>query len=394
VKILMVHNLYRQAGGEDVVQRAERALMLAHGHDVVEYLRDNHEIDATSVRGKLRLASSTLWAQDSARDLTALIERERPEVAHFTNTFPLVSPAAYYACRKAGVAVVQSLHNYRLLCPAATFFRDGKVCEECVHFGLQRSVRYACYHESRAQTAVLAGMLLGHRALGTYEGAVDRYIALTEFAREKLIEGGLPAERIRVKPNFLERDPGPRERSGNYAVFIGRMAREKGLRGVLSAWGELNGIPLRVIGDGPERSACEELARGIDAIELLGWQPRERVMEELRGARFLVFPSEWYEGFPMTILEAFACGVPVIGTRIGGVAEVVEDGKTGLLYSPGDLDALAERIKWAFEHPLEMERMGRAARTQYEKKYTAERNYELLMQIYEDAVQVRSAGRP
>jgi glycosyltransferase involved in cell wall biosynthesis len=400
LRCLLVHNRYQHAGGEDEVFRAEAELLRAAGHEVSEYRRANDEIALNGFVSRARLAATTIWSRESHRALAALLERERPDVAHFHNTLPLVSPSAYYACRDAGVPVVQTLHNYRLLCPAATLFREGQVCQECLEHSLARSVRYGCYRGSRAATAAVAAMLGAHRALGTWRDKVDVYIALTEFSRRKFTEAGLPAEKIVVKPNFVHPDPrslftvqaGRRTGAGEHALFVGRFWPEKGVRTMLEAWKRLRNIPLDIIGDGPEHAEMEALAADADGVRFRGRLPREQTIAAIRQARFLVFPSEWYECFPMTILEAFAGSVPVIASRLGGMEEIVADGRTGLHFTAGDAEDLAAKVDWAWTHPREMAEMGRAARAEYEAKYTAARNYEMLMQIYERAV-AAVAGR-
>jgi len=248
---------------------------------------------------------------------------------------------------------------------------------------------HACWRGSRAGTAVVVAMLTIHRLLKTWQEQVDRYIALTEFARQKFIEGGLPAEKIVVKPNFVHPDLGMGRHEGDYALFVGRLSPEKGIQTLLRAWRHLKGVPLKIAGDGPLRAKLEGFVKneGLEGVEILGRRPREDVFRLMREARVLVFPSEWYEGFPMTIAEAFACGLPVIASRLGAATEIVEDGRTGLLFEPGNPEDLAAKVKWAWQHPKEMEEMGREARQEYEQKYTAERNYEMLMDIYKRARQ-------
>jgi glycosyltransferase involved in cell wall biosynthesis len=395
VKILMVHNAYREGGGEETVFTAERDLMRTAGHDVICYQRDNREIDGYGPWHRATLPLRTVWAWDSHRALRELIARERPEVAHFTNTFPLISPAAYDACREAGVAVVQSLHNYRLACPAATFQRSGQVCENCSEHSLWRSVRHRCYRGSRRATSLVAGMLAVHRRRGTWNERVDRYVALTEFARNKFAAAGLPAEKIAVKPNFVAPDPGERARAGDYALFVGRLAPEKGLHTLLDAWSRLSWpIPLRIAGDGPLRVALQLEAerRRIRDVEFLGALPRGDVFKSIAEARFLVVPSLWYEGFPMAIAEAYACGVPVIASRLGALREIVEEGRTGLHASPGNAADWAERLTWAWGEPDALVEMGHEARRTWRACYTAEHNASQLEEIYRDAIAQRGVS--
>ena len=402
MKILLVHNRYQQPGGEDTSALTEEGVLRAAGHGVVEYVRRNDEIKDYGLGSKATLPPRTIWGWDSYREIKTLLARERPDLAHFHNTFPLISPAAYYACREAGVPVVQTLHNYRLLCPAAAFLRRGSVCEECLDHGLWRGVLHGCYHNSRAETSAVALMLAVHRWLGTWTRLVDCYIALTEFGRQKFIEGGFPAEKIRVKPTLVHPDPGAREGRGEYVLFVGRLSEEKGLRTLLTAWGRLSDcIPLEIVGDGPLRPSLQNEAqrRMMRSIQFRGWMSRDRTVAATKQACFLVFPSEWYEGFPRAIAEALACGVPVICSRLGAMEEIVEDGRTGLHFTPGNADDLAAKVDWAWTHPKEMEAMGRAARAEYETKYTAERNYLMLMEIYQkvlgargQALDVRGSG--
>lgn len=390
MKILLVHNSYQQPGGEDISTRAEKALLQAAGHRVVEYLRDNDEIIAYGLFKKASLPLRTVWAWDSHREIKALIDRERPDVAHFQNTFPLISPAAYYACREAGVPVVQTLRNFRLLCPGAIFLDRGRLCEACVEHSLWRAVAHGCYRHSRAATTTVALMLAVHRWLGTWTRLVDCYIALTEFGRRKFIEGGLPAEKIAVKANFVLQDPGTRDGRGEHALLVGRLSEEKGLQTLLAAWARLNNrIPLEIVGDGPLRPTPQNDPRHrlTGSIHFCGWLSRDRTLAAIKQARFLVFPSECYEGFPVTIAEAFACGVPVVASRLGAMGEIVEDGRTGLHFNPGDAADLAAKVEWAWAHPEEMAAMGRAGRAEFEAKYTAERNYDTLMEIYRRAIQ-------
>jgi glycosyltransferase involved in cell wall biosynthesis len=384
MKILRVHCHYQQDGGESGVERAERALLADAGHEVVVYERHNDEIAALGLRGKLALAAKTIWAWDTHREISALLARERPDVAHFTNTFPLISPSAYDACRAAGVPVVQALHNYRLLCPAATFLRGGRPCEDCSERSLWQSVRHACYRDSRAATAVVATMLAAHRRRGTWRERVDAYVALTEFARRRFAAGGLPEERIFVKPNFAA-DPGPRPEGGDYALFVGRLAPEKGLATLLRAWSQLGvRVPLSVVGEGPEGPWLQQelRRRGLANVRLEGHQPRARVVELMQRARFLVFPSQWYEGFPLVLAEAFACGTPVLATRLGAMAEMVEHGRTGLHVAPGDAGDLAARVLWAWRNEKRMQDMGRSARAEYEARYTPRHSLDRLLEIY------------
>ena len=389
MRILVVHNRYLQPGGEDQVFAAEVALLQQHGHDVNMWVEDNALLEEQPA---LVAAANTIWSRQSQRHLQQLLHELKPEVVHFHNTFLRISPAVYYTCRQAGIPVVQTLHNYRLLCPAATFYRDGHICEECLgNLGYWPSVVHGCWRSSRPQSAVVAAMLALHRTLQTWERQVDLFVALTEFARQKYIQGGLPANKIVVKPNFLalpinQPEPGclPYER---YALFVGRLSSEKGVDALLTAWQSLPDVPLRMVGDGPLLPRLEEQVRynRLTQVQLCGRRSHAEVLQLMRHAQFLVFSSTWYEGFPMTILEAFACGLPVVASRIGSIVELVEEGKTGLAYAVGDLQELATQVRWAWEHPVEMLAMGQNAQQVYLEKYGPETNYQLLLDIYRRA---------
>ncbi len=389
MKIVVVHNTYQQPGGEDIVFELERKMLEAAGHDVVAYRRSNHEIEQLSAAGRVFLLKRMIWASDTHRDFSRLLERERPDVVHVHNTFVMISPSIYAACRTARVPVVQTLHNFRLFCAGAEFARDGHVCEECLEHGVWRGVRYGCYRGSKTSTAAVAAMLSWHRARGTWDQSVSAYIALTEFSRAKFIEGGLPEDRVAVKPNFVDPDPGAGGPDRPGAIFVGRLSPTKGVKTLIAALGRLQGsVPFAIIGGGPERPGFEAEAErcGVPVSLFQGQLPRSETIAAMQRARFLVFPSEWYENFPMTIAESFACATPVLCSRLGAMREIVTDGRTGLHFHPSDPEDLASKMQWAWEHPEQMREMGLNARREFELKYTAEKNYSQLSAIYENAI--------
>lgn len=383
MRALIAHNTYQHHGGEDSVVEAEAALLHQAGHDVSFYRRNNDEIIAMSPGA---VAVGTLWSDRTRREISALAARFLLDTLHAHNTFPLISPSLYWAAAHAGVPVIQTLHNFRLLCPNALLLRDGRVCEACLGNVPWRGVLHGCYRNSRLQSTALASMLVVHRLLGTWRNKVTRYIALTEFARRKFIEGGLPADRIVVKPNFCQVQYSAqetREAKRQGALFVGRLSAEKGVASMLRAW---EGLPvsLRIVGDGPIQEDVVSAANAY--IVPVGRLDSGSVAKEMLNASFLVFPSEWYEGFPMTLVEAFSCGLPVIASRLGSMAEIVEDGVTGLHFTPGDSEDLAAKVRSLRDNPGLCRQMGYNARKEYEAKYTPERNYQLLMNIYQDAI--------
>jgi FkbM family methyltransferase len=386
MKIMLVHNQYQQPGGEDVAFEQERRLLERAGHRVVVYQRSNLEIEEIDAARRITLIKNIVWATDTHREFSKLLAEERPQLVHVHNTFVMISPSVYLACEQANIPVVQTLHNYRLICPAAGLFRDGHVCEECVDHSLRRSVRHGCYRNSRLATASVATMLAVHRRRHTWDEKVNAYIALTEFARSKFEQGGLPLDKLFVKPNFVDPDPGASFDEGKYAIFVGRLSPEKQVNTLLTAWKRLgNRVPLLIVGDGPERKQLELRAAhlGLTRVCFLGRLTRQEAIGKMKDACALLVPSECYETFNLTIAEAFACGTPVICTRLGAMQEIVQDSRTGLHFNVGDADDLAAKVQWAWNHPDEMTAMGRAARLDYETKYSADRNYEILAEVYQ-----------
>jgi len=398
MRVLICHNFYRQPGGEDQVFAAETELLRRFGHDVETHAVHNDQAES---RGRLKLAAATVWNGAAAGEIARRASRHRAQIVHFHNTFPLFSPAVYSAARKTGAAVVQTLHNYRLICPSATLFRDGKPCEKCVGRLPLPGVAHGCYRGSRAVTAVAAAMLGLHRALGTYADQVDAYIALTRFARGKFLAAGFDAQRIHVKPNFLDPDPGEGSGDGGFALFVGRLTEEKGIRPMLQAWKKIgSAMRLKICGDGPLASVAgmeglpstmEGLPSTDSHVEWLGRRPLPEVIDLMGRASLLVFPSLWYEGFPRTIVESFARGTPVVASDLGSMRELIQTGRTGALFDPGDTDSLARTVLWLRQNPTALAQMRREARHEFLSKYDPARNHRMMLEIYHQAT-ARRAG--
>jgi len=378
LRIIVAHNTYQQKGGEDAVVKDELQLLKNDGHSVLTYLRDNSEIPSI---GKLALASDTLWSNRTRRDALDLIDQFLPDVIHVHNTFPLISPSLYWAAAARRVPVIQTLHNFRLLCPQAMLLREGKVCEDCVGKIPWRGVVRRCYRDSASQTAVLSGMLLLHRAIGTFQKRVSRYIVLNDFCRDVFVRGGLPAERLRVKPNFVG-DPGTGTTARDGLLFVGRLSAEKGIATLAGALALSPSQVCEVIGAGAEDVVLNSLSN----VKRVGWQQSNYIYEKMKTSIALLMPSVWYENLPRTLVEAFACGLPVIGSRLGAMASLIRDGETGLLFEPGNATDLAAKLAWARDNPVRMTTMGNAARLEYEQLYTPLRNLSMLLSIYRDAI--------
>lgn len=377
-RVLVVHNAYQQRGGEDSVVEAEVALLKQHGHDVQMLLRHNDDVDQMS---RVSVAVQTMWSRPTTCQVTEAVQRFRPDVVHVHNAFPLVSPSVFWTARDLGVPTVMTLHNFRLLCPQATLLREGRVCERCVGRFPWEAVVHGCYRESRVQSAAVAMMLGLHRVLGTYASKVNRYIALNEFCRSKFIEGGLPSDRIVVKPNFVDGVPRPQNGTRKGGLYVGRLSVEKGIQVLLSALQRYPTHDVEIVGSGPDESQV----RAVVGQTYQGAQPLAVILSKMQSASYLVIPSVCYEGFPRTLVEAFASGLPVIASRHGSLAELIDEGHTGLLFEPGDSADLLAKLQWADAHPEAMRAMGQNARMAYEQSYTAERNYELLCSIYDQA---------
>jgi len=390
MKILLCHNFYQQRGGEDRIFTEEAALLETHGHDVIRFTMHN---DAIQTMGRMRLARKTIWNTASANRICRVMRSRRPDVMHCTNIFPLISPSVYYAARAERVAVVQWLQNFRTICPKAQFTRNGEICEECLGKRIGwPAVLHRCYRDSFAASAVVTAMLAYHWSTKTWTRMIARYIAPTEFSRRKHIVGGLPAERIDVKPNFVYETPKIGLGQGDCAVFVGRLSAEKGIQTLLAAWEKLpSHFRLKIVGDGPLRDSVRARCAGDERITWLGWRELDEVLDIIGDAKCLVVPSTWYEGLPRTIIESYAKGTPVVASRLGAMTEVVRDGKTGILFAPGNADDLARQLQQFVEDRKMLANARRAARDEYETRYTAEAHYRMLLSVYERAIADRRA---
>lgn len=381
MRILMAHNYYQQPGGEDQVFAAESALLESRGHQIWRYTLHNDQVKDSN---PVAVAASTLWNWDVYRDLRSLIRQHQIQVAHFHNTFPLISPAAYYAAKAEGARVVQTFHNYRLLCPNALFLREGKVCEDCLNKLLPwPAVQHHCYRESTSASAAVATLLTTHRLLQTWKYQVDAYIALTEFARDKFIQGGLPPAKVFVKPNFVDPDPGMGEGKGGYALFVGRLSEEKGVDLLLTAWKQIGAkIPLKIVGDGPLAPQVAASVAQTPNIIWLGRKPMDDVYALMKEASFLVFPSKWYEGLPRTVIESFAVGTPVIAANLGSMSSLIIPNRTGFHFQAGSAEDLTATLAWTLQNSQLLSDLRHSTRAEFQDKYTAEKNYHNLLGIY------------
>ncbi|WP_412060252.1 glycosyltransferase [Rubrivirga sp. IMCC45206] len=388
--VLLVHNVYQQPGGEDGVFEREGALLDAHGHRVLRYVLHNDAVEGMS---RAALAARTLWSRTAHDEVRRIVEAEGVDVVHVHNTLPLASPSVFWGAHAGGAATVHTLHNYRMVCPGNLLLRDGRICHDCVGKTFAApAVRHACYRDDRAATAAVAATTALHRALGTWATAVDRYIALSAFARDLFVEGGLPADRVAVKHNAPPTDPVPGP-GGDYALFAGRLARGKGIEVLLEAWALDPSLPsLQVAGSGPLAPLVEAAAAGDPRINALGWQTADDMAALMGGAAMLVTPSTWYEGWPLVAVEAMGQGTPVVATDHGAFPEMVSDGDTGRLVPRGDAPALAAAIAEMMADPEALRAMRCRTIRRFEGRFSRAVNYTELRQIYADAIAQRAAA--
>ncbi len=386
--VLQLHNRQLATGGADVVLEREAALLESHGHRVRQFFVETKQLAAMP---KLQMAAAAVWNRGAVREIRQIIAAQQPDVVHVHTPYPLLSPAAF----RLPVPVVHTCHSFRNSCLNGLLYRQGSLCRQCVGRSLKwPGVVGRCYKGSLAGSAVLAGSLALHRALGTFRRFVDTYITLSEFTREILIADGFPAERVVVKPNFVPSSGEPGEGNGGYALYVGRFTEEKGIDTLLRAWeGRSCQLPLKLVGDGPLRERVAAAAQRLPNIELLGWQPQEAVAQLMRDAVCLVFPSQWYEAGPLTLMEAFASGTPVVASDVGNFSEGIVHGQTGFLFRCGDpLDLQEKIVQFQADRPAQ-QAMRHAAFAEYQRRYSPEVNYQMLMEIYRRAISRRSARR-
>lgn len=380
MKILVVHSRYKERGGEDVVYEQEVALLRRCGVNVATFEISNDLVDGMGV---LELSRSLLWNTKSAEQLRERL-KDQYDLVHVHNFFPVLSPAIFHVCRSLNVPVVLTLHNYRLMCANAILYDGHGICEQCVGRNIPvPAITKSCYRNNRIASVGVVTMQVLHRLIGTWGKVINSFIVLTDFAKHKYIEAGFAEEKIYVKPNFVERRNLLERKIGDYALFVGRLVDEKGIAWLLDCWKRLNKkLPLVIIGDGPLKDRVVEFSSEHDEVIWLGQVDREKVFELMAACRFLVFPSIWYEGFPMTIVEAMSLGVPVVATNVGAMASIIEHGRNGFLFDMLENDQFINLIDNLTIHMIEA--AGCGALKTYFDKYTPERNFEYLIRIYED----------
>jgi len=390
MKILVIHNFYMNRGGEGKAAEQMISLFREKGHKVVSYFQDNREIEDFSIRQKFLLPFKSIFSLKSYKKILTLVKEEKPDVAHIHNVQPLISPSVFYALKKMNIPVIQTLHNYRLICPMAQFINNKmEICEKCKNGNFIYAILFKCYQNSYVKSLVLSMGISFHRWIGTFKKKVDIYISPSNFLKSKMVEGGFSDNKIRVINNFVDTRkliPDDDYNYNDYGIYLGRVSKEKGVLTLIKAFQRVPGLKLKIVGDGPLKKNLENYAdiNKIDNIEFLGFIGGKERFEILRKAMFMIVPSEWYENLPYVVLESFAVGTPIIASRIGGLIELIEEGKNGLFFSIGNVEDLGKKILSLAENSKLITQMRYYARKTVEKKYNQEVGYRKIIDLYKE----------
>lgn len=388
MRILLAHDFYKNVGGEDIATLADKKLLDDHGQDVLFYTRNNREIDDYSLPERLALPLTTVHSLRTLHEVSSLVRQHKPDVAYIQNFFPLISPSIYHTLYRLHVPIVQVIHDFRFLCPNGLFYTEGQVCERCKGGNYLHAVRHRCYRDSYFASAVASSVI----GLNRFAGMLDKisaFVCLTEFSKRKLIEVGIPEDKIFVRPHYMDASRiVPSFGRGDYVLFLGRLTSEKGIWTLIRAFSHLNEVPLKIVGTGPLESDLRKYVREkcLRNVELLGFKEGLEKWSLLLGSLFVIVPSEWYETFCLVVMEAYAAGKPVIGSDLGSLPSVIENGKSGLLFRTGDSDDLQDKIEHLLVHVDDVAKMGVYGRKLVDSKYHPELCYESLMEIFSCAV--------
>lgn len=393
MKILIIHNKYKIEGGEDIAVEMDIKLLNKHNHTVLEYFRDNRNIK--SIIDKIKVFARIVYSVDEREKIKHILEKEKPDIVHVHNIFPLVTPSVYDACYEKKVPVVQTLHNYRIVCVNGLFLRNGKVCEECLKGSLLSAVKYRCYKNSVLGSVATARMVSHHKMKQTWNKKVDGFIALTDFSKKKFVEYGLQDNKIYTKSNYIPDDANAfarkeiedTEMDEVYAIYVGRLSEEKGISVLLDAWKKIQGWKLKIVGDGPLKEYVVKNSKNNDLVEYLGKKSNIEVHKLLLKAKVFILPSICYEGFPIVVLESFSKGVPIISSNLGSLASIIEHKKNGLLFNVMDTNDLVSKIVELFSDKLLYQNMVNNILKNCSKQYSEKGNYNQLMSIYTDVLE-------
>lgn len=387
LKVLTIHNYYKIPGGEDTVVANEKKLLESNGHNVIIYSRNNSELKELNILQKFCLPFTTIFSFKSYREIKRIIKENKIDIVHVHNTLSLISPSVYYAAMKCKVPVIQTIHNFRLICPGATLYRDGRICEECINNGLRCAIKHKCYRGSLLQTLACVVTLKIHRLLGIYNKL--NYICLTEFNKKKLLKLNqyskkvIDESKVFIKPNFasITKECIPYKERKRQFVFIGRLDKLKGINLLLKAWKEIKDYDLLICGTGPEEEWCKQYIKknSLTNVKMLGFIPNIDAKTIISESKALILPTQWYEGFPMVIVESFACGTPVIGSDIGNIASLIENGVTGLKFKFNSVESLQVAVRQIENINKDITKN---TRMYYDNNFNELENYNILLEIY------------
>jgi len=390
MKILIGHNRYQWHGGEDAVVTAEAALLRSQGHDVVEFMADNTAFLQTSQKNLFGTASNFFWSKTSYQQLTTVLKEFRPAVAHFHNIYFALTPSVYAACRNNGVAVVQSLHNFRMFCANGLMFRDGHLCRECLEGSPLAGIRHRCYKDDIVATSLVTALTSWHRRTHTFDRYVNLFITATDFTRQQYVQAGLSKDQIYIKPNVYYPDVPYQQPKGQYALYVGRLSAEKGVIGILETFKHMQHIPLKIVGDGPLRPDVLRLLEDplLAHVQWLGRLDDEALRQAMHGAKMLVVPSTCYENFPRVVVEGYAFGLPVVAFAQGSFNDIVRE-QSGVLVPTGSWEGFAGAVDQCAAFTSAQHDQVRMI---YERDFSPTTNYQQLMNIYQLAIS-KAGGR-
>jgi glycosyltransferase involved in cell wall biosynthesis len=378
LRILQVHNIYQGKTGEETVVEEEKKILELHGHHVIQFIKDNSDLEKFGKLEKLSMLFSLTSSKAIGKEFESLLEKERPDICHVHNTFPLITPIIYKICHSKGIPVVQTLHNYKMVCTNSLLFRGEEVCEVCLNKSLYNSIKYKCYRDSYLATAAQAHVIQHHRKIGTWDNYIDKYVCLTEFQRDKVFDDKLK-EKVFIKANFLAQSE-LETFQGDFFLFVGRLNNSKGLQDLLYLFEKNKKSKFILIGKSDDPSVLDKFRN----VTHLGERNREVVLDHMSKCKAVIFPSKYYEGMPMVILEAFSMGKAVISRDRGAMASMIDHSVNGIKYE--NLNDLVESIEYLDENPEIASRLGQAAFKSYQEKYTEEKGYDNLINLYSEVI--------
>ena len=385
MNVLLAHNFYKFFAGEDSIALREKGLLESNGENVYFYSKDNTETDNYGLFEKINFFKQTVFSQTTKQEIKGLIEDFKPHVAYTHNIFPLISPSIIHTLHSQSIPCVQNVQDFRWLCPNGVFYINDKICEKCKKGAFWNSVRHKCFRDSFLLSGLYATTICTNRLAGVFK-KIDAFLCTTEFNKQKLMEAGIEEKRLFIKPNFLDiTDIKPSFGNGNHIIFLGRLSPEKGLWTLVKAFEKMKDFLLRIVGTGPLEQVLKKYIQEqqINNIVIDGFKQGKEKTEILKNSLFMVFPSEWYEHFPIVLLEAFAFGKPVVASNIGNMPLIVENNKSGLHFKAGNVNDLVEKIRTLAQNPSDIVRMGQYARNKVEMEYTPEINYKILKSIFQ-----------